>query len=86
MSYTINLEELRNPEKVYRTCSASSDPIFISANGQAEMVLLSLSSYKQMFAKLQVYQKLNEGEADIGVGRETSAFEMLNRVGARSNV
>jgi len=86
VSYTINLEELRNPEKVYRTCSASADPIFISANGQAEMVLLSLSSYKQMFAKLQVYQKLNDGETDISAGRETNAFEMLNRIGACSNV
>jgi len=86
MSYTINLEELRNPEKVYRTCSASSDPIFISANGQAEMVLINLSSYKKMFAKLQVYQKLEEGEADISAGRESNAFEMLNHIGVRSNV
>jgi len=86
MAYTIQLEDLCDTEKVYRSCENSSDPIFISAHGQEKMVLLNLSVYKSLYAKLQVYQRLEEGEADIAAGRESNAFEMLNRVGARANV
>jgi len=86
MSYTIRLEELGDAEKVYRSCANSPDPIFISAHGREEMVLMNLSVYRDLYAKLQVYQKLEEGEADIAAGRESNAFDMLDRVGAHEHV
>lgn len=86
MAYTIPLNDLRNTEKVYKSCAATSDPIFVSVEGQDGMVLLNMATYRQMFAKLQVYQALEEGERDIAEGRESDAFAMLDRLGTPSHV
>ena len=46
------------------------------------MVLMNMSEYRNLFARLQVYRKLDEGEQDIVAGRVSDGFEMLDRVEA----
>jgi len=82
MSRTIEFEELKSASDLSQWCDADSDPIFVSSNGKDEMVLLNIASYRQLFARAQVYQKLEEGEADVAAGRESDAFEMLKRMEA----
>lgn len=82
MSQTIAFEDLKNASDLSRWSSAGSDPVFVSSNGKEEMVLLNIALYRQLFARAQVYQKLEEGEADVAAGRESDAFEMLDRIGA----
>ena len=60
----------------------SFDTIFVSRNGKEDMVLMNMSEYRNLFARLQVYRKLDEGEQDIVAGRVSDGFEMLDRVEA----
>ena len=50
------------------------------------MVLLNIGLYNDLFAKMEVYRKLDEGERDVSEGRESDAFSMLARLGADARV
>ena len=80
MAHTLQMNELANGEKLRVLCRGNSDPVFVTADGQEEFVILNMSAYRELYAKLQVYQRLDEGERDIAAGRESDAFEMLDRV------
>lgn len=84
MAYTICLDELANPEPIYRTCMSSPDPIFVSAKGDGDkMVIMNYASYSKLFAKVHIYQALEEGERDIAAGRTMDAFEHLESLRSR---
>lgn len=86
MPMVMPIKEFGNAEKVRRVCLNATDPIFISDDGKEDMVLLNMGLYNKLFAKMEIYDKLAEGEQDITNGRESDAFAMLDRLGAGSNV
>jgi len=83
MSYTISLDKLADPRPICRSCVSSSDPIFITEDGEERMVLLNFSSYRKLLGKVQVYQALEEGEVAIENGDEMDAFEHLESLRRR---
>ena len=72
--------------RVRSMCMNASDPIFISRDGKEEMVLLNIALYNHLFARAEVYRKLDEGERDVAEGRESDAFAMLERLGMERRV
>ena len=80
MAYVMQLNEIGNGEKLRGLCRGSSDPVFVAADGEEELVVLNMTTYRELYAKFQIYQRLEEGERDVAEGRESDAFEMLERV------
>ena len=80
MAYVMQMSELGDGTRLRDLCGAGSDPVFVSSGDKEEFVVLNMNSYKELFAKLQVYQRLEEGERDIAAGRESDAFAMLDSV------
>ena len=80
MAYVMQMNELGNGEKLRGLCRESFDPVFVAADGQEELVVLNMSAYRNLYAKLQIYERLEEGERDVAAGRESDAFEMLDKV------
>ena len=80
MAYVMQMSDLGNGEKLRGLCRGSSDPVFVAADGQEELVVLNMTAYRNLYAKMQIYERLEEGEQDVKAGRESDAFEMLNRV------
>ena len=63
------ISDLRNHAKdLSRQCHDSGEPIFITKNGEGDMVLMSLAAYERMHAQLELYQLLDDAEADVAAG------------------
>jgi prevent-host-death family protein len=63
------ISDLRNRAKeLSRLCHDSGEPIFITRNGQGDMVLMSLAAYERLQAQIDLYRLLDESEADVAAG------------------
>jgi PHD/YefM family antitoxin component YafN of YafNO toxin-antitoxin module len=62
------IKDLRNTTEISELCHLSKEPIFITKNGYGDMVVMSMETYEKSLAKLDLYQKLAEAEAQIAKG------------------
>lgn len=70
MSYVIRpISDLRNKARdLSRMCHESGEPIYITKNGEGDMVLMSLAAYERLQARLVLYQLLDEAEREVRAG------------------
>ncbi|MEO6202671.1 MAG: type II toxin-antitoxin system Phd/YefM family antitoxin [Nitrospirales bacterium] len=47
----------------------SHEPVFITKNGEGDMVLMSLAKYGEMERRLELYAKLTVAEAQVAAGQ-----------------
>ena len=64
------IKDLRNTTEISELCHSLKEPIFITKNGYGDMVVMSMETYEKSIAKLKLYQKLAEAEAQIKDGAE----------------
>ena len=50
------------------------EPVFITKNGMGDMAVMSLEAYERLLARLELYAKLDEAEAEIAAGAEGTDF------------
>jgi prevent-host-death family protein len=63
------ISDLRNKARdLSRMCHESGEPIYITKNGEGDMVLMSLAAYERLEAQLELYRLLDEAEADVRAG------------------
>lgn len=75
------VNELKDTARIMKTCEESEVPIVITRNGYGEAVMMSISLYEKMFAKIQTAALINEAidEIDRGdAGRD--GFDFLNEM------
>jgi PHD/YefM family antitoxin component YafN of YafNO toxin-antitoxin module len=53
------------------------EPVFITKNGEGDMVVMSISLYEQQQALLELYQKLGEAESQSLSGAPTVSHKEL---------
>lgn len=54
--------DLRNNySEISDVCHATSEPVFITKNGKGDLAVMSIESYEQMRARLELYSIINEG-------------------------
>jgi len=63
------ISDLRNkaPE-ISRLCHESGEPVFITKNGESELVVMSAAAYERDQARLKLYELLNAAEEDLRHG------------------
>ena len=64
------IRDLRDTNEMSRLVMESNEPIHITKNGRNNMVLMSNKVYDDLMGKLEVYQKLAVGEAQIINGNQ----------------
>jgi prevent-host-death family protein len=47
----------------------SHEPVFITKNGEGDMVLMSLATYGELERRLELYEKLTVAEAQVAAGQ-----------------
>ena len=69
MPITRPISDLRNktPE-IEKICHESGEPIFITKNGESNLVVLSAAAYEREQARLRLYDLLAAAEADVRRG------------------
>ena len=74
------ISDLRNKAKeLSRLCHDSGEPVFITKNGEGDMVLMSLAAYERLRAQLELYRLLDEAEADVAAGDRGIGVKALRK-------
>jgi prevent-host-death family protein len=72
------VSDLRNNfNLISEICHKEKEPVFITKNGEGDMVVMSLALYEQQQALLELYQKLGEAEAQSLAGLPTISHKDL---------
>ena len=63
------ISDLRNrTNHISQLVHESHEPVFITKNGEGDMVLMSLAKYGEMEQALELYGKLAAAEAQVAAG------------------
>ena len=63
------ISDLRNNfNEISELCHKEEEPVFITKNGQGDMVVMSLALYDKQQALIELYQKLDEAEFESSSG------------------
>ena len=76
------IKDLRNTTEISKLCHKSKEPIFITKNGYGDMVVMSLDTYEEKLAKVELYEKLAKAEKQLESGASLEdaedVFKRLN--------
>jgi prevent-host-death family protein len=72
------ISDLRNktPE-IEKICRESGEPVFITKNGESDLVVLSAAAYEREQARLRLYGLLDEAEGDVRRGDRGVSLKTL---------
>lgn len=59
------IRDLRDTNEISRLVMESNEPVHITKNGRNNMVIMSNKVFDDLIGKLEVYQKLAVGEAQM---------------------
>jgi prevent-host-death family protein len=63
------ISDLRNKSReISRICHETGEPVFITKNGEGDLVVMSVASWERQQARLELYRALDEAEADVRAG------------------
>ena len=70
------ISDLRNRAKeISAICHRDDEPVFITRNGEGDLVVLSQAHYDRLQAQLDLYRKLAEAESQAGRGASASTYD-----------
>lgn len=74
------ISALRNktPE-ISRLCHETGQPVFITRNGEDDLVVMSMAAYERQVARLELYRLLDEAEADERAGDRGISIAAMRR-------
>jgi prevent-host-death family protein len=59
------ISALRNNfAEISQLCHNEAEPVFVTKNGEGDLVVMSMEYYERQFALLNLYQKLDEAETE----------------------
>ena len=70
MEYIRPSSDLRNHySEVSASCRESAEPVFITVNGREDTVIMNSHAFREMQARLELYDLLASAEEDVRAGR-----------------
>lgn len=74
------ISDLRNKaNKISELAHGAQEPIFITKNGEGDMVVMSLALYGQLQMRLELYGKLAAAQAQVAAGQRGRALSHVMR-------
>ncbi len=86
MPQIIPIRDLKNTAKISEQCRVADAPIFVTKNGYGDMVIMSMKRYEESLARLDIYAKLDEAEAQVARGKVVAAEKSLRELRAKRHV
>lgn len=75
------VNELKNTAFIMKTCKESDVPIVITRNGYGEAVMMSVSLYEELFAKMSEALLVNQAIDELEKGAKgVDGFELLKQL------
>ena len=80
MPITKSISELRNKSKeISELVQQSNEPIFITNDGEEDMVIMSKAYYSTLKLKLDLYSKLSEAQSQIKAGEKGKPLKEVTK-------
>lgn len=81
------ISDLRNKSnEISELAHSSHEPIYITKNGEGDLVVMSIGHYRQMELKMELYAKLAEAQSQKAKGMKgKSADEVFKMLRKRIN-
>jgi prevent-host-death family protein len=74
------ISDLRNKaHEISRLCHQTGEPVYITKNGQDDLVVLSVAAWERQEARLELYRLLDEAERDARAGDRGITVQALRR-------
>jgi prevent-host-death family protein len=75
------ISDLRNktPE-ISKHCHESGEPVFITKNGESDLVVMSAAAYERHQARLDLYEDLGAAEEDVRRGDRGVSLRRLRAI------
>lgn len=80
MPKIIPIRDLRDTTKISELCNKTKEPIFITKNGYGDMVIMSLETYEQQLARIEIHDQIIEALKDVEDGKLVTAEEFMNEL------
>ncbi len=73
--------DLRNKyNEISNFCHENREPVFITKNGQGDLVVMSIETYEMLNGKLELYRLLDEGRAAVKEGRKRPLADVMRDI------
>ena len=73
--------DLRNKyNEISSFCRESREPVFITKNGQGDLVIMSVEMFEMLSGKLDLYRLLDEGRAAAMAGRKRPYADVFSEL------
>jgi PHD/YefM family antitoxin component YafN of YafNO toxin-antitoxin module len=73
--------DLRNNYNEISTfCHEHREPVFITKNGQGDLVVMSIETYEMLNGKLDLYRLLDEGRQAVKEGRKRPIEDVMRDI------
>ncbi len=71
--------DLRNSyNEISEFCHKYTEPVFITKNGQGDLVVMSIETYETLTGKMELYSLLSEGLKSVEEGKGRPAKEVFS--------
>ncbi len=72
------ISDLRNKaNEISKLVHKNNEPVFITKNGEGDMVLMSLTHYSQLQLKLDLFAKLSVAQAQLAAGEKGRTLKQV---------
>ncbi|MCK4727405.1 MAG: type II toxin-antitoxin system prevent-host-death family antitoxin [Desulfobacterales bacterium] len=74
------ISHLRNrANEISELCHSEDEPVFVTKNGQGDLVVMSQAHYERLVGLVELYQKLGEAEALDAAGEKGKTHREMMR-------
>ena len=81
MPYIRPSSDLRNKyNEISEFCHKYSEPVYITKNGQGDLVVMSIDSYEKLVGRLELYKFLDEGLEAMKNNKVIPAEEVFEKI------
>ena len=77
------IRDMRNTSAISELAHKQQEPIFITKNGYGDMVIMSMATYEEMLARVDIYNKVMEAKGEIERGEYSDGSEAMARLKAK---
>ena len=69
-----------NYPELSRLCKETGEPVYITVNGKGDTALVDIAVIDELYARLDLYEKLCAGLSDINEGRTKTHDEVFSHI------
>ena len=69
-----------NYNEISSFCRENREPVFITKNGQGDLVIMSMETFEILNGKLELYRLLDEGRAAAEAGRKRPYSDVFSDI------